>query len=60
MKLIANDLPHLIIINGPIFPIENKIIQEGTIKINEILITINKLYNIFFTKINNIFEVNYS
>jgi hypothetical protein len=58
MKLIAKDNPHLIIINGPIFPLENKFIQEGIIILNGKFISINQLYKIFFTEIINIFKVN--
>lgn len=58
LKKIADDKPHLIIINGPIFPLENKIIQEGTMKLNGVIISFNELYRIFFTKINDVFKVN--
>lgn len=35
---------------------ENKIIQEGTMKLNNKIITLNELYRIFFTKIDEIFK----
>ena len=57
LKKIAEDKPHLIIINGPFFPLENKFVQDGTMKFNGKIISYNDLYKLMFTKINEVFKV---